>query len=445
MEAVFRQCAEEERARGRTVLLSSHILSEVEALCDRVTIIRAGRTVETGTLAELRHLTRTSIAAELAGLPQRAGPRCRACMTWWWTRATARAGSRVRCEVDSDQLDELLRLLVAAGVRTLVSQPPTLEELFLRHYAADAADPADAGGSGRRAARRAAGVSAAPAATGPRRRRPAARRRPLAGAARADPAGRSAGTGSCCRSGSTLLTAIAASGGYGLKSSTRPRPAGRRSRRRVGTTPALAFLYGQLHGNSLGALTAWRYLAYAALGAALMSIFLVVRHTRADEEAGRLELVGSTVVGRHAPLAVAHGGGVRGEPDPDGAQRGGPDRQRAAGQPGRSPSVWPRAAAGWCSPRVAAVAAQVSEHGARRQGAGDRGARARSSCCAASATRPAPRPDLADLAVADRLGGAGPAVRRPSGGGCSRCWPGRRPPWPGWPSRWPRGAIRAPG
>ena len=132
MEAVFRQCAEEERARGRTVLLSSHILSEVEALCDRVTIIRAGRTVETGTLTELRHLTRTSIAAELAGLP--AGLGQLAGVHDLVVDPGQDGGSRVRCEVDSDQLDGLLRLLVTAGVRTLVSQPPTLEELFLRQY-----------------------------------------------------------------------------------------------------------------------------------------------------------------------------------------------------------------------------------------------------------------------------------------------------------------------
>ncbi len=149
MEAAFRECIEEERQGGRTVLLSSHILSEVEALCDRVTIIRAGRTVETGTLADLRHLTRTSIAAELAGPPEGldtlpgvhdllvvdTGP-----------AADGPPGARpcrVRCEVDADQLAELLRRLVAAGVRSLVSQPPTLEELFLRHYAADPADPAD--------------------------------------------------------------------------------------------------------------------------------------------------------------------------------------------------------------------------------------------------------------------------------------------------------------
>jgi ABC-2 type transport system ATP-binding protein len=135
MEAVFRECAEEERARGRTVLLSSHILSEVEALCDRVTIIRTGRTVETGTLTELRHLTRTSVSAELAGsaagLDQVPGVHDLV------VDPGRDGGSRVRCEVDTDRLDELLRLLVPAGVRTLVSQPPTLEELFLRHYADD--------------------------------------------------------------------------------------------------------------------------------------------------------------------------------------------------------------------------------------------------------------------------------------------------------------------
>src|SRR6266542_6203341 len=69
MEEIFRECIEEERRQGRTVLLSSHILAEVEALCDRVSIIRSGRTVESGTLADLRHLTRTSISAELAQPP----------------------------------------------------------------------------------------------------------------------------------------------------------------------------------------------------------------------------------------------------------------------------------------------------------------------------------------------------------------------------------------
>ncbi len=135
MEAVFRTCAQDERARGRTVLLSSHILSEVEALCDRVTIIRTGKTVETGTLAELRHLTRTSIAAELAGRAE--GLDRLAGVHDLVVDAVADGGSRVRCEVESDRLDALLRVLVPVGVRTLLSQPPTLEELFLRHYAAD--------------------------------------------------------------------------------------------------------------------------------------------------------------------------------------------------------------------------------------------------------------------------------------------------------------------
>jgi ABC-2 type transport system ATP-binding protein len=130
MEEVFRQCIQEEKDRGRTVLLSSHILAEVEALCDRISIIRLGRTVESGTLADLRHLTRTSISAELAnppdGLAGLAG-----------IHNLQVTGTHIRCEVDSVRLDDLLRVLTAAGVRSLVCQPPTLEELFLRHYQGD--------------------------------------------------------------------------------------------------------------------------------------------------------------------------------------------------------------------------------------------------------------------------------------------------------------------
>jgi ABC-2 type transport system ATP-binding protein len=147
MEATFRSCIEEERDRGRTVLLSSHILSEVEALCDRVTIIRSGKAVESGSLADLRHLTRTSITAELVGPPvgldQLPG-----------VHGLDVEGTRVHCEVDADQLNGLLRQLSAAGVRSLTSQPPTLEELFLRHYAAaadsSAGDDPAAGGSAAR-------------------------------------------------------------------------------------------------------------------------------------------------------------------------------------------------------------------------------------------------------------------------------------------------------
>jgi ABC-2 type transport system ATP-binding protein len=132
MEAAFRDVIADERHSGRTVLLSSHILAEVEALCDRVSIVRAGRIVESGTLAELRHLTRTSITAELArpadglaGLPGVHDPQVE--------------GARVRLQVDTAHLDEVLKHLSAAGVRSLTSQPPTLEELFLRHYQAEEA------------------------------------------------------------------------------------------------------------------------------------------------------------------------------------------------------------------------------------------------------------------------------------------------------------------
>ena len=109
------------------MLLSSHILAEVEALCDRVTIIRRGRTVESGTLAELRHLTRTSISAEtlqppngLAGLPG--------------VHNVVTHDHHVAFDVETSQLDQVLAQLATLGVRTLTSQPPTLEELFLRHY-----------------------------------------------------------------------------------------------------------------------------------------------------------------------------------------------------------------------------------------------------------------------------------------------------------------------
>ncbi|WP_250302610.1 ABC transporter ATP-binding protein [Streptomyces sp. A 4/2] len=149
MEEVFQQCVREERDRGRTVLLSSHILSEVESLCDRVSIIRKGRTVETGSLDELRHLTRTAIVAELArvpdGLAQLAGVHDLDVRSTHLQGADVQGtrvqGTHVRLQVETDQLDAVLRSLSAAGVRSLTSAPPTLEELFLRHYAAGPVDP----------------------------------------------------------------------------------------------------------------------------------------------------------------------------------------------------------------------------------------------------------------------------------------------------------------
>ncbi|MEW9533254.1 ATP-binding cassette domain-containing protein [Microbispora sp. NPDC049125] len=128
MEEVFRQVVMEEAKRdGRTVLLSSHILAEVEALCDRVSIIRSGRTVESGSLAELRHLTRTFVSADLArppdglaGLPG--------------VHDLDVDDTHVRFHVEAGDLDAVLRHLTTFGVRGLTSRPPTLEELFLRHY-----------------------------------------------------------------------------------------------------------------------------------------------------------------------------------------------------------------------------------------------------------------------------------------------------------------------
>ncbi|MDI9908335.1 ABC transporter ATP-binding protein [Rhodococcus sp. IEGM 1406] len=127
MEAVFQDCVEEVAHAGKTVLLSSHILAEVEALCDRVSIIRDGRTVEEGTLSELRHLTRTSISAEtqrqIGELDGLGG-----------VHDAVIDGNHVTCEVDSAQLGPLMTYLVGFGIVALTSTPPTLEELFLRHY-----------------------------------------------------------------------------------------------------------------------------------------------------------------------------------------------------------------------------------------------------------------------------------------------------------------------
>ncbi|MFC6020736.1 ATP-binding cassette domain-containing protein [Plantactinospora solaniradicis] len=127
MEAQFQQCIHQIKQEGRTVLLSSHILAEVEALCDRVSIIRLGRTVESGTLGELRHLTRTSIAVEtaqpLTGIDALPG-----------VHDLVLEDHHARFDVDTAELDAVVRQLASLGVRSLTSTPPTLEEMFLRHY-----------------------------------------------------------------------------------------------------------------------------------------------------------------------------------------------------------------------------------------------------------------------------------------------------------------------
>jgi ABC-2 type transport system ATP-binding protein len=127
MESVFQDCIREATGQGRTVLLSSHILAEVEALCDRVTIIRAGRAVQSGTLGQLRQLSRISVSAQtdyppdgLSSLPG--------------VHDVNLDGGRVSFTVEAAHLGLAMGLLVDHGLRAVTSQPPTLEELFLREY-----------------------------------------------------------------------------------------------------------------------------------------------------------------------------------------------------------------------------------------------------------------------------------------------------------------------
>jgi ABC-2 type transport system ATP-binding protein len=149
MEAVFREYVAEAKGRGATVLLSSHILAEVEQLCDRVSIIREGRTVDSGTLDELRQFSRTTITAQLSrppvGLDAVEG-----------VHALTVDGASVHCQVDPEGLEAVLRALADVGVRTLTSRPPTLEELFLHYYSGSTQDsntqPEGTGAVGGRAA-----------------------------------------------------------------------------------------------------------------------------------------------------------------------------------------------------------------------------------------------------------------------------------------------------
>ena len=127
MESVFQDCILEATHDGRTVLLSSHILAEVEKLCDRVTIIRQGRAVQTGTLDDLRYLTRTNVTVAtdrpVIGLDAITG-----------VHNVRSDDGHVAFDVDGSGLDAAIRHLSSFGIHSLVSQPPTLEELFLRHY-----------------------------------------------------------------------------------------------------------------------------------------------------------------------------------------------------------------------------------------------------------------------------------------------------------------------
>ncbi|WP_199432841.1 ABC transporter ATP-binding protein [Qaidamihabitans albus] len=133
METIFAECIREVKGAGRTVLLSSHILAQVEALGDRVSIIRQGHIVESGTLSELRHLTRTSVEAETHrsadGVRDLPG-----------VHNVAVSNGKVHFDVDTEHLDTAVGHLHGLGIRSLVSQPPTLEQLFMRHYGEELAE-----------------------------------------------------------------------------------------------------------------------------------------------------------------------------------------------------------------------------------------------------------------------------------------------------------------
>lgn len=263
METEFQAYVKQLQAEGRTVLLSSHILAEVEALCDRVTIIRLGRTVETGTLADLRHLTRTSIVAETAAAPDRDGG----------------AGRRPQAARRGPQ------------------------------------------GPVRR--RRRAPRSRAPPSHRARRPQPAQRAADTRGAVPAPLRGRAGGMRALAGTGPlirfllrrdrvripvwVLAITVSLLGSVASFASTYPTAADRQARARVLDSPVASLFVGPRYGlrdYTYGAMTAHELLPLAAVAVALMSIFLAVRHTRAEEETGRTDLVEATAVGHQAATAA---------------------------------------------------------------------------------------------------------------------------------------------
>jgi ABC-2 type transport system ATP-binding protein len=126
MEQVFRGEVHEAKDRGQTVFLSSHILSEVEALCDRIGILREGGLIEVGTLDELRHLSAVTVDITFEGEPLDLG------IVPGVTGIEVH-GHRIRCQV-SGSMEPLLDAIAGAGVQELLSREPSLEELFLVHY-----------------------------------------------------------------------------------------------------------------------------------------------------------------------------------------------------------------------------------------------------------------------------------------------------------------------
>lgn len=134
MYAVFAECVREARERGATALLSSHILSEVEQLCEATTIIRAGRTVQSGTLKELRHLARTHITARTMFAPDPLAD-TRGVTSVIVEEGTS--GFHIQCDAEPEALATVTAVLSRACVQEMTCTPPTLEDLFLRYYATD--------------------------------------------------------------------------------------------------------------------------------------------------------------------------------------------------------------------------------------------------------------------------------------------------------------------
>ena len=144
MESVFTDYLREVKAQGRSVLLSSHIMSEVEKVCDTVTIIREGRAVESGTLEQLRHLTRSNVTAVV---PSGASVEALASLPGVHDLVTTEdgGGTRVSFDVDNGQMTGVLSTLGSLGVSSFNAAPPSLEELFMRHYGDELAELEGAG------------------------------------------------------------------------------------------------------------------------------------------------------------------------------------------------------------------------------------------------------------------------------------------------------------
>ncbi|TVP94356.1 MAG: ABC transporter ATP-binding protein [Acholeplasmatales bacterium] len=130
MASIFQSCVEEAKQAGRTVLMSSHILADVEKLCDRVAIIRRGQIIETGSLSAMRHMTRNTLEVETVKPVE-------ALHTVEGVHGLKAQGNHYVFELDHDKMDAVMQILVSHGLRHLNSSPPTLEALFMRHYGDD--------------------------------------------------------------------------------------------------------------------------------------------------------------------------------------------------------------------------------------------------------------------------------------------------------------------